>query len=274
MASADFVISLDTFSVGLPTVLVGKLFKKKVIIRTGGDFLWEGYVERTGKKVLLRHFYENERVNLNRKERTIFALTKWTLNYSALVVFSTEWQREIWREPYQLDLNRTSIIENYYGPVEPTAFEGKKKIFVGFTRALKWKNIDTLKRAFTVARGKTKDIILDVEPTTYEVGQEKIKSCYGVILLSLGDISPNLILDAIRFGKPFIVTEENGLLPRIGQLGITVDPLNEQAIAQKIDMLIDPTIYGTYRQRLVQFTFTHSWEEIAKEFLTCYRTIL
>ena len=54
--SSDMIFVLDTFSVGLPAVLACKIFGKKSMIRTGGDFLWEGYVERTGKKILLRKF--------------------------------------------------------------------------------------------------------------------------------------------------------------------------------------------------------------------------
>jgi len=66
---SDEVFILDTFSVGLPTVLVCRIFGKKRIIRTGGDFLWEQYVERTGKKVLLSNFYDTEKTNFSRKEK-------------------------------------------------------------------------------------------------------------------------------------------------------------------------------------------------------------
>ena len=55
--SADFIVCLDTFSAALPTVLWAVLFNKKIFLRTGGDFLWETYVERTGDLVLLKDFY-------------------------------------------------------------------------------------------------------------------------------------------------------------------------------------------------------------------------
>lgn len=118
LSGVDFVLALDTFSVGLPSVLAAKLFGKKIIIRTGGDFLWEGYVERTGNLILLREFYEKIDggvVNLNFKERIVFDLTKWIIHKTNLMVFSTEWQRDIWSRPYQLNLQKTRIIENYYG---------------------------------------------------------------------------------------------------------------------------------------------------------------
>ena len=54
--SSDYILILDTFSCALPAVLAGLLFDKKMLLRTGGDFLWEAYVERTGDLVLLRDF--------------------------------------------------------------------------------------------------------------------------------------------------------------------------------------------------------------------------
>ena len=74
---ADF--ALDTFSVAFPAVCAARLCGKKMIIRTGGDFLWEFYVERTGDLVLLRDFYNTRIGRLNFKERLIFKSTGWTL---------------------------------------------------------------------------------------------------------------------------------------------------------------------------------------------------
>jgi glycosyltransferase involved in cell wall biosynthesis len=112
---ADWCLALDTFSVALPSVLAGKLLGKKVLIRTGGDFLWENYVERTGDLVLLRDFYLTRLGKLNFKERLVFSLSRWVVRHAALLVFSTEWQRQIWLKPYGLELGRTKMVENYYG---------------------------------------------------------------------------------------------------------------------------------------------------------------
>jgi len=92
-------------------------------------------------------------------------------------------------------------------------------------------------------------------------------SCYAVILASLGDISPNMILDAIRHNKPFIVKRENGITERIKDCAIFVDPENEADIAEKIVWLSNPTNYAAQKAKVEAFTFQHSWEEIADELL-------
>lgn len=112
---AEWCLALDTFSVALPAVLAARLLGKKIIIRTGGDFLWENYVERTGDLVLLKDFYETRLDKMTLKENLIFYLSRWALRHASALVFSTDWQRQIWFGPYGLELEQTKIIENYYG---------------------------------------------------------------------------------------------------------------------------------------------------------------
>ena len=116
LRGTDFVFSPDTFSAALPALCAAKLFGKKLIIRTGGDFLWEQYVERTGDLVLLRNFYDARLGKLNTKEKIIFRLVHFLMRYADAVVFSTSWQRDFFAKPYGLDLKKCFIIENFYGP--------------------------------------------------------------------------------------------------------------------------------------------------------------
>src|SRR3989344_8341883 len=72
---ADKVIALDTFSVGVPSVLASRLFGKKILVRVGGDFLWSAYVNRTSEPLTLPGFYQ-KMPTLNLKEKVIFFFTK------------------------------------------------------------------------------------------------------------------------------------------------------------------------------------------------------
>lgn len=268
---SDFCITLDTFSVGFPSVLAGKLLRKKVIVRTGGDFLWEKYLERTKNKILFKNFYIEKR-NFSIKEKIIFKLTKWTLKNSDAIVFSTEWQRKVWFTPYDLSRTKTFIIENFYGG-KINSNDSDQKIFLGSSRRIQFKNLDLLKEAFNKAKELDSQISLDLENYKYDEFLEKIKNCYSVILVSLGDISPNFITDAMRFNKPFILTKENGINDRIGDIALLVDPLNISEIAEKITWLSKSENYKIQKRKIEGFNFTHSWKEIAKEFISVYENI-
>jgi glycosyltransferase involved in cell wall biosynthesis len=269
---ADYIIALDTFSVGLLTVLVARMLGKKVVIRTGGDFLWESYVERTGQEVLLRNFYKECQGCFNLKEQIIFKLTAWTLAHASAVVWSTLWQRDIFLEPYGLANQHHYVIENYYAP-KKTFVTPAAKIFVAGTRDLKWKNQARLKRAFGNVRDKFPDISLDTSVTTHSEFIEKIKNSYAVALVSLGDISPNMILEAVSFNKPFILTRETGLYDKLQNIAVFVDPMSEKDIEEKIAYLLDSVNYERQVEKIKHFNFVHTYDDIAREFLKIYNEI-
>ena len=262
----DFVLTLDTFSVGWPTVLAGKILSKKVLIRTGGDFLWEGYVERTGDLILLSKFYQTSLAKLSRKERIIFKLTRWTLRRATKVVFSTDWQRQIWATPYQLDLAKTAIVENYYGPKEPSE-QATKKNFIFAGRAIRLKNLEKLELAFTEAKRIDPEIILEKVSLPHAELMEKLRSAYAAVIPSVSEVSPNLALEALRYNKPTIMTHDCGLAEQLQSVTLLVDSLDHDNVARKIASLADLTVYRDYQRRLLEFNKIHNWRNIAEELL-------
>ena len=269
---SDVVFALDTFSVGLPSVLVCKIFNRKCIIRTGGDFLWEQYVERTQKNILLRNFYNTEKENLSLKEKIIFKLTKWTFQNVSHIIFSTDWQRQIFVKAYGLDVAKTSLVENYYGDKE-SDFDFESKTFVASARNLTWKNFDVLKRVFNKVNLENKEAVLFTDNLPYQKFIEKMSNSYAVLLVSLGDISPNMILDAIRLNRPFICTKEVGIYERIKDAGTFVDPLNENEIEVAILNLLTAEGYKNAKEKVRNFNFTHTWDQIAEEFLDVFNSL-
>ncbi len=269
---ADFIIALDMFSVGLPSVLAAKLLRKKIIIRTGGDFLWESYVERTGDLVLLKNFYTTKQNHFNKKDKIIFKLTRWTLRNASALVFSTKWQMDIFMDPYQLQNVPISIIENFYGEKIPDE-KPASKIFISGTRPLKWKNTALLKNAFVNAKSLHLDIVLDDVNAPYGLFMDNMKRAYAVVLMSLGDISPNMVMDALRFGKPVIVTQEIGIKDRVKDAVLLVDPQNESAVTNAIVAMCDSNTWSLYKKKAQDFNFVHTWEEVAVEFIKVYKTL-
>src|SRR3989344_2808133 len=107
---ADLILALDTFSAALPSVLAAKMLRKKIILRTGGDFLWESYVERTGELVLLRKFYKTCLDKFSAKEQKVFNLIKFVLKHVSAIVWSTEWQKNIFMEPNKLTQQKHFVV--------------------------------------------------------------------------------------------------------------------------------------------------------------------
>jgi glycosyltransferase involved in cell wall biosynthesis len=268
LRGVDFVFSPDTFSAALPAVCAAKLLSKQIIIRTGGDFLWEEYVERTGDLVLLRNFYATRMASLNLKERLVFRLMRFVFRRADVVVFSTAWQRDIFAEPYHLNSKKCFVVENCYVPSvtnKPRSFLNGKKVFVAGVRERKWKNMPRLQRAFAVAERRDPSLLLQWETGSRGKFLQDIKDSYAVIIASLGDVSPNTILEAISFGIPFILTRETGLYERLKDVAVWVNPEDEADIAEKILWLADERNYTIQTATVRSFSFSHSWDDIADE---------
>lgn len=279
LGGVDFVFSPDTFSAALPALCAAKLCGKKIILRTGGDFLWEQYVERTGDLVLLRDFYLTRTGRLNLKERAIFSLLRFLFRHTDATVFSTAWQRGLFARPYWLNLKKCFIVENYYCEKIKTQIQHPyklenvgvlSKVFVGGTRELKWKNMTRVKEAFAKVQKRNPSVILQWETGSRGKFLLDIEASYAVIIASLGDISPNTILEAIQYGKPFILTRETGFYEKLKDIGMWVNPESVDDIAEKIEWLADENNYALQQAKIRAFSFTHSYQQIANEILEIY----
>jgi glycosyltransferase involved in cell wall biosynthesis len=264
---ADRVISLDTFSSGVPTVLATKICRTKSIVRVGGDFLWESFVNRTGEKIILPEFYEAQR-NFNLKEKIIFSLTDFLIKNSTILAFNTEWQKDIWLKTYKISENKVRIIRNFM-PNKEEGANPLSKNFVWAGRDSRVKNLDVLKKVSVEIKSKNPEFSLDILTNfPHEKLVEKIKSCYAVILPSLSDVSPNFILEGISFGKPFIVTKYSGIGEICPKGGMFVDPLDEEDIKKAIETVLDSEGYNRLVNEISQQGLeARPWSVVATDFL-------
>lgn len=266
---ADVCIALDTFSVAVPAALACRITRVPLIVRTGGDFVWEHYLERTKDPVPLPMFYAADR-ELSLKERVVLRLTKWALR-RATIVFSTAMQRDVWLTPYGLEAARTHIIGNAIeGPLPAEAPAHKN--FLWYVRPIAMKNGVRVRAAFEKAKAVHPDIALEEGMVPKQVLLERMKRCYAVILPSLTEISPNYILDALRFRKPFIMDKYSGMADELGQYGTLVDPLDVEDIARAIGELATAEGYKAACDRAAAFDKVRTYGDVAKDFLALIRS--
>lgn len=257
---ADVVLVLDPVSTGFSAACVAKLFGKPVVLRIGGDFLWESYVERTQEPVLLSEFYKEPRA-LARRERMIRALTKRTLSMVHKVVFTTAWQRDIWMKPYGLIESKIAVISNAIPEAKLPACEGTTLLALG--RDTRVKNIALLAEVWNRIKHEFPEIQL-ITGTKSRAGYvEALAHCRGVVQPTLSEVSPNTVLEAIAYGKPFLTTRDNGLFEAYAPYGIFVDTRDEGALEGALRALLARPGQNSHPPE-------RSWATAANE----YRTVL
>ena len=142
----------------------------------------------------------------------------------------------------------------------------KKFIWAG--RKIKLKNLDLLQEVARDVKQINPEFDLEIiSKISHKDLQEKLKNCYAVILPSFSEVCPNFILEAISFGKPFIVTQESGLKEIYNKGGIFVDPFDKMPIKQAILDMLDDTKYEQYKREVDSTHASRSWSEVAQDFI-------
>src|SRR3989338_2406807 len=90
---ANYVLTLDTFSTGVPSVWGAKILGKKSIVRVGGDFLWSAYINKTSKPITLPEFYKKLPA-LSLKEKIILFFTRTLTRRGGFLGFYFQMQKK------------------------------------------------------------------------------------------------------------------------------------------------------------------------------------
>lgn len=266
MTQADVVYVFDTCSLAAPVVVLGRLLRKKVIVRVAGDFLWESYVNRTQEKILLSEFYTEPRP-FTFKENTIFDLTSFVFQYAHVIVFSTQWQKDIFLNAYTIDTAKVVVIGNIYMDHTKRNIVPKERLLLSPSRDIYLKNKEGLEKAFWMVKDRFFDVTLDTSISSHTVLRERIDAAYAVLVTSLSEVSPNMVIDAVVRGVPVVATEDCGIRDILGDTVIWVNPKDPEDIARGIETLMDAKVYSEYMARMSKFSYVRSEEQVAQEFL-------
>ncbi|MEX0931937.1 MAG: glycosyltransferase family 4 protein [Candidatus Paceibacterota bacterium] len=262
------VIALDTMSVGLPSLLAAKVMRKKIIVRVGGDFLWEAWVERIKQMVHLSDFYSVKR-EFTFKEKAIRFFTKMLYKRADVVAFTTEWQRDFTVPAYNIDHERFTVIENYFGEKIPVTSEPEaKKTFLAVGRNIALKNIERVEHAFTDVAQTKGGIELVTGTFTPDVLEKKIASCGVIVVASFSEVAPNIVLEGLRYNKPFILTQDCGLYEELKDVGVFIDPFDTDSLAEAMRSLSYPAYYESYVAKAGGFKKVREWDMVLSEYLS------
>ena len=260
---ADTMLGFDTMTVGMPMLLASKLTRTPYTIRIGGDFVWEQFVESTGRLVKLSNFYKTPNIPL--KQRLEIFLTKYVTRGAAALVFNSVWQRDLWLPIYRFDKTKSHVVENLYPPRQPGQ-RPEKRTFVAAGRAIKLKQEPLLKEVFATLQHKYPDVELDLAPLPPAEHQARVARSYALVLSSVSDVSPNVVIDALTYGKPFVCTADTGIRERLENTGLFVDTSSAQALVDAIESLLDPKVYADVAARVQSFTLVRTWDDVAHDF--------
>lgn len=274
------ILALDGFTVALPSIFVGKLLRKKVILRVGGDFIYENFLYT--KEVNFEEFYNNFaacKKIMPIKLYLKYLVQKLIMQNADGIIFNTEWQKNIFAKHYNLKQN-LFVVEN---PVEPigtrvfdnavtnnnfeNALQDNKFIFTSITRDIPYKNQRRVKEVFEkISMGIVPHF--EHKQGTHESCLKRISLSRAYICASISDISPNQVQEAISLKIPVIISKYTGITKILKEAGVArvVDPFDLEDIEQAILEMCDDEKYLKYKNNLEKFVWPQTWNTLFAQY--------
>jgi len=285
-SDADIVYAFSSVSCGVPLWLA-RLRGPQKVLRLGGDFFWERYTDCGGRKSL-REWYRKKRSHVRTFARFVMQRILSRFDH---IVFSTEFQRDLYRDNYRLPQN--SVIENAVPTSRAREVERTKRSpfrLLVMSRLVRFKNLDSLVQAMQmlpndfqltiVGDGPRKrrlqrlvtqlDLHGRVAFTSSVHGKEKrsLMDMHDLLVLpSLTEISPNAALEARSNGLPVLLTEETGLSESLKR-DMIVKPLRTpEQIATAVHEISDSYPMSTSAPE------ARPWSIVAQKHLDLFRSL-
>lgn len=286
----------------IPAFFAAKLRGKKIILRLGGDYLWERAAEQRGVTLPLRLYYEEQRKS--RKEQIIFMLLREIFKRLDVLIFTTEFQKSLYRKVYGLRSSTVALIGNaypFFGEREARPFPDPPLTILFAGRLLKLKNIDALIRGFSRLRQESagKEIRLkivgngpeekELRELAHSLGLEEkaifekalsqkdlwreFRSAWLLVVPSFFEISPNIVLEACAAGSPILVTREVGLRSSVTKNLIMFDPLDETMLVLSMRSLLDEERWKAYQKQILGIDTRRTMAMVAREHQILFRSL-
>ena len=298
----DIIYIHDLWSAGLPARLANVFIRKPLLIRLGGDSLWEAALESGRSQKTLADFYQ---VQDNNYLYTVQLLQDFVLKGCSKVIFSSIFLKDIFLKYRPLVEENSLVIENPNRLELNIPTEGgrsqnsnlKTLLFAG--RLTKCKNLERLFKIFSallkidsslrlkiIGSGPQSERLIalsvqqgigDKVQITGSLPQEalfqEIATCHLCLLLSLAEVSPNFALECLNLKKPLVLTKQNGLAEDIQNKLVQVDPLNDDEIFQAIARLLNNEQYKAYGEVIANLQLNRTWDDVVDEHLKLFKEI-
>ena len=287
----DLIYTFDYFSAGIPSLLATKLKGKKLVIRNGGDLIWERYLSKANIGISLKNYYKEK---LYRKNLFKFIIAKIVFRFSDLLIFTTKLQGELFKKYYKINSQKIKYIKN------PLFIKKNCKNRNKFNKEIIWagrmvakNNIIRLVNVFCdlnqdeyklvlVGEGELKDELSDLvkskncgqvifkDKMLREELKLKMINSYAMVFPSYTDISPNTVLDCLALDVPFIITQEHGFYWLQGKV-VEFNPISDEELKEAFVKLMNKDFYKDFQENLLRinynnYTFNQATQDTVKLF--------
>ncbi len=278
----DVVYAHDAISAGIPAMWTKQVYKKKLILRIGGDVAWERSGELQGLSMI--EWYEQGFY----KDNKFFKLSQKVLQGADVIIVVSALLTDIYTKYYGVNPLKIKVIANPVPEVSGRETKIENNI-VYASRLVSYKNLELVLKVLAKvfpAHPELKFIIMGDGPErkkleaitkdlnigsqvvfTGTVPQsqvlEETSSCLFTLAPALTEFNPNYVLQGISLGKPTIISRENGL-PFSVPTEFSFSARDEAGLESCIMTILDPGGYQKAIEWVRSLNFKMGWSDNLK----------
>jgi glycosyltransferase involved in cell wall biosynthesis/putative flippase GtrA len=295
----ELIYAQDVAAAGFPAMLVKRLLGKKMIIRIGGDLLWERRAESGKTKLSMDQFYRSNA----HKNSLIYTIGKKVLASCDKIFVTSENLRDIYTKYYGIDTDKIELLHNPIPDVKNiidlpaenrTRPEEKVVLFAG--RFINYKNIDKLIQTFLEIyrdiaparlvvvgdgpeRVNLKKLIDErgaghvelLDKMTHKELVELMRSADLCVSSATTEYNPNFILEALALGRKVLLNEDNGLTVKLPADFLFKDQEDFRSKIKKL--LLDNLDMSSEQEKVKSIITSNSWEAMTERHVTLFRSL-
>lgn len=282
----DVVYAFDLTTAGMPATLAARILRRPLVVRIGGDPIWERQVE-SGKHFLpMAEYYEK---GLYKKDKPALfrALRFMVRTADAIVVYNQRFQ-DFYVRYFDASREKISVIQNPILPREAATKEQGTHTFIFAGRFVAYKNLVLVIRAASrVFPQYPKARLLFVGDGPEKEALEKLAQSLGVPLTvrskadqgtlfalvrgssvsiapALSEFNPNFILESLSLGKPILISRGHGLSVDV-PVYMEFDPMSEDSLVDALHTMLSEEGYARAERDVAALPLDWSWRDVLAE---------
>ena len=286
----DVIYAHDARSTGGPAYVVSIMTSKPLVLRVGGDVVWEKATERGTLMLSLREFYSQ------RKHRgLLFWGVRRVMQHAKKIIVTTPLLVETYTAHYNITGDQLIVLPNPLPSIPDTTCQNlaqprrvgdaEEKALVFASRLVAYKNLNIVIDAFAAVykeiipaklhllgkgpeeaklRAQVKRLGLG-EHIVFGYGSrckidELLASAWGTIAPALTEFNPNYVLEGLALGKPFLLSREHGL-PFAVPKQLLFDPANSKELEGRLRWFFSETGYREAKELIEKILPQSSYDD-------------